>query len=287
MTLQVIDSQIHTPHLPKPFDGLNDVSERVLATELARESMDAVGIDIAIMNSAEVDIDAAVDRYPDRFWGVASASPDMPNPEEFVRNYRNRKNRLGIRLNMRNWQTGAKSEEYVAGKWDPWFAAAETYQVPIFLSAQNQPIAVEEVAQKYPRLIGIVSHLGLAQPPPMTIADDPWEKLEQVNALARHSNISIQFCGGLSLSREPFPHRDAWTRLLTMVDAFGPDRLMWGSDYTRMRMAPGTTHLGDRSGWATTYMDSLAFVRDTDELSSSDKEAILGGTARRLLRFKP
>lgn len=286
--MQIIDTQIHAPHLPVPFEGLDDAGNRVLATELARESMDSVGVDIAIINSVEADIDAAVARYPDRFWGVANGRPDIPDPEEFVATYRNGKNRLGIRLNMRNWQTGEKSDEYVAGKWDRWFAAAEEHQVPIFLSAQNQPVAVEEVAQKYPGLIGVVNHMGLAQPPPMKIADDPWERLDQVNALAKYPNISVQFCGGLILGQEPFPHKDAWAKLITTVEAFGPDRLMWGSDYTRMRMAPGTTHLGqDRSAWATTYMDSLAFVRDTDELSASDKEAILGGTARRVLRITP
>ena len=45
---------------------------------------------------------------------------------------------------------------------------------------------------------------------------------------------------------------------------------MWGSDMTM----PGHD-----------YVESLGFVRDTDELSPEQKEEILGGTARRVFRW--
>jgi hypothetical protein len=65
-----------------------------------------------------------------------------------------------------------------------------------------------------------------------------------------------------------------------MINAFTPDRLFWGSDYTRMRhfsRAP-------RSEWWF-YSDVLNFLRDTNELSASDKEMMLGGAIRKALRW--
>jgi hypothetical protein len=47
---------------------------------------------------------------------------------------------------------------------------------------------------------------------------------------------------------------------------------MWASDWM-----PGTTP----HAWA----DALSYLRATDRLSPSEKEAILGGTVRRLLRW--
>ena len=54
---------------------------------------------------------------------------------------------------------------------------------------------------------------------------------------------------------------------------------------TRMRMKSGTNDLGDRRAWASTYAAALGWIRDTERLSLADKEAILAGTARRVLHI--
>ena len=61
---------------------------------------------------------------------------------------------------------------------------------------------------------------------------------------------------------------------------------MWGSDFTRLRWAPLTTlEPGPREGWFL-YSDALNYLRDTNEVSDSDKRAIFAGTIRRLLRWQ-
>jgi hypothetical protein len=69
-----------------------------------------------------------------------------------------------------------------------------------------------------------------------------------------------------------------------VIDAFGPERLMWGSDFTRLRWAPRTTEPGPREAWFL-YSDALNYLRDTNEVSDSDKRAIFADTIRRLLRW--
>jgi predicted TIM-barrel fold metal-dependent hydrolase len=38
------------------------------------------------------------------------------------------------------------------------------------------------------------------------------------------------------VSREPYPHRDLLPYVRALVDAFGPDRCVWGSDWPFLRM---------------------------------------------------
>jgi hypothetical protein len=61
---------------------------------------------------------------------------------------------------------------------------------------------------------------------------------------------------------------------------------MWGSDFTRLRWLPGVQGggLAPRDRWRL-YSDSVSYLRDTSELSQSDKEKLFNGTIRRVLRW--
>jgi L-fuconolactonase len=58
--------------------------------------------------------------------------------------------------------------------------------------------------------------------------------------------------------------------LLRVVEAFGKERVMWGSD---------TTQTVGHHSWA----ESLYYIRDTPELSDDEKRWILGGSLRKVL----
>jgi len=130
----------------------------------------------------------------------------------------------------------------------------------------------------------IVDHLGVAQSPISPPRPDPWDKLPGLLGLAKYPNVFVKFCGAPLLSKETFPYADLWPHLHGIIKAFGPDRLMWGSDFTRMRWLPVTGELAPRNQWKL-YSDCLNFLRDTSEISTEDKEKILGGTIRRVLRW--
>ncbi len=36
-----------------------------------------------------------------------------------------------------------------------------------------------------------------------------------------------------TLSKEPFPYNDIWDPVCRIIDAFGIDRCLWGTDWTR------------------------------------------------------
>jgi hypothetical protein len=43
----------------------------------------------------------------------------------------------------------------------------------------------------------------------------------------------VKISGACTLSHEPFPYNDIWDPLGRIFDAFGFDRCMWGTDWTR------------------------------------------------------
>jgi L-fuconolactonase len=284
--MEIIDAQIHDPHPVRPIDPSYGKDVELLVTcEMAREALDSVGVDIAVVNAYQDYLDFSVARYPDRFVGCARWSLETPDVDAWVGGYRDRPGMLAIRSGISHWATGQVSEQFKAGLLEPLFVAAEKHDVPLFMGAMGVAKELVPVAEAHPDLTIIVDHLGVASPPPMSRVPDPWLTLPGVLELARFPNVAIKFSGAVALSETSYPHDDLWPHLHQIINAFGPERLMWGSDFTRLRMAPGTTERGPREGWGGLYSDSVNYLRDTNEISEADKEMIFAGSIRHWLRW--
>jgi L-fuconolactonase len=124
------------------------------------------------------------------------------------------------------------------------------------------------VAQRHPDLQIVIDHLGLPRPPRVTW-DQLWsEAFPALVDLAVHPNIALKLTAMPGLSSEGFPYRDLWPYVHRLISAFGAERLMWGTDWTAHRRWP--------------IEHQIAFIKDTGELSTSEKELILGQTLRRV-----
>ena len=64
-------------------------------------------------------------------------------------------------------------------------------------------------------------------------ADEALEDLDDVLALARHPNLAIKLTGMCSYSTQGFPFADLHEPIARVVDAFGVDRCLWGTDWQR------------------------------------------------------
>jgi predicted TIM-barrel fold metal-dependent hydrolase len=283
----IIDAQIHDPHPVAPLDdGVGEEVRLLLATEMAREAMDAVGVDVAMVNTRQEFLDYCVARYPDRFLGCAYIEPRDPELERFVALFRERPGMLALRARCVDWSTRTLHEHLSSGALEPAFALAERHGVPVFCSSMGVAGELAPVAETHPALTLVIDHLGVSSPPPMRLIDpDPWAYLPAVLALARYPNVAVKFSGYTALSREPYPHNDLWPHLTRIVEAFGPERLLWASDYTRLQMGTGINTRGPKEEWGGLYSETISMLRDTTELSASDKELIFGGTFRRLMRW--
>jgi len=65
---------------------------------------------------------------------------------------------------------------------------------------------------------------------------------------------------------------DIWEPVLRVIDAFGLDRCMWGTDWTRT--------IG-----MLTYEQGVTPFRDTKRLSENDKAALMGGTLQKVYKW--
>ena len=79
----------------------------------------------------------------------------------------------------------------------------------------------------------------------------------------------MKISGACTLSYEPFPYKDIWDPLGRVFNAFGFDRCMWGTDWTRAVKL-------------LTYKQGVEAFRVTDRLSDSQRIALMGGTLQQV-----
>jgi predicted TIM-barrel fold metal-dependent hydrolase len=97
------------------------------------------------------------------------------------------------------------------------------------------------------------------------------EEFEDVLKLGRLKNVIMKFTSLRGASKEPFPHKDLRPMAKRVVDAFGPDRMMWGTFGSNMQAYQRNVEI---------------FETALDFLSEADKSKIRGRTALRIFGFK-
>jgi predicted TIM-barrel fold metal-dependent hydrolase len=120
----------------------------------------------------------------------------------------------------------------------------------------------------------VIDHLGLQQPFHPPPPKEPWAELPKVLELAQHDNVRIKISGACTLSHQPFPYEDIWDPVMRIIDTFGLDRCMWGTDWTR------ATEL-------LTYEQGVRPFRETTRLSDGDRAKLMGGTLEKVYRWSP
>ena len=278
----IIDSQVHiwaanTPERPWPSGRRPGVpfAESFEAEELL-QGMDRAGVDAALLVTSAVygsdnsyPLEAAA-RHPDRFGVVGRVDPSAADLEVRVADWRKR-GLLGIRLILGN---EAERATLRGGGFDRLFRACAAHSVPICLFPPGILPELGPLAESLPELSLVIDHLGLSQPPLMDAEADPFGRLPELLALARYPNIAVKLTAAPILSGEPFPFLDLWPHVHRVLAAFGPQRVMWGSDATRT----AARH---------SYEEAVAYIRNSSELGAVDKELILGANLRRIFDWIP
>lgn len=283
--MEIIDAQIHEPQPTKPVDpSLGDEVSLLVNVEIAREAIDSVGVEAALVFARQPYMDACVARYPDRFAGALTFDYTAADLDEQVATFRQRPGMLAGRNLVGNARDATLRPEFHAGQFEPLYVAAEKHNLPLFFSTHGHADVMASVAKAHPGLTMIIDHLGVSQSPVSPPRPEPWDRLPGLLTLAEFPNVHVKFSGAPVLSREPYPHHDVWPYLHQIITAFGPERLMWGSDFTRLRWVPVTGGLAPRDQWHL-YSDSVGYLRDTNEIGQRDKEQIFSETIRRVLRW--
>lgn len=288
--MRIIDAQIHDAGPYWDWLGERDELQHKIMGEVMIAYLDALGVQSVVLfpGGHSPHADWLSKELPDRFTYVPHIAPEDGDLDAVVRDAKANPGIAGLRV-LLGWPLdGSEIKRLEEGAWDPVFAACERHRMPVFLFVTGWLPHAAGIAERFPGLSLIIDHLGLRQPPLDQPDDPPFAKLQDLLDLARFPNVTVKLCGLPALSKEAFPFRDTWPALRAITDAFGADRLMWASDTTRFagRIGIGRHQnpytLGDYPG-KHSYAESLLFVREAEVLSPAEKEAILGGTAARVL----
>jgi predicted TIM-barrel fold metal-dependent hydrolase len=147
-------------------------------------------------------------------------------------------------------------------------AARLDLTINLLITPSWLPVA-DQWIERHPELTIVIDHL--ARP---DLSETSRENAcTALLCLARHDNVHVKLSALPELSAVAYPHQDVWHCVRAIVDAFGAERLLWGSDY------PFTAVGG-------TYADSLTVLDQIlPDLPAADRQSIVAGTARRLYRL--
>jgi L-fuconolactonase len=269
MSSPVVDAQVHVwrpeaPDRPWPPGG----AERALSMH-RHEPISGPGL-LAEMKEAGVDRAVLVPPFFEGYRNDFAVACATEAPESF---------RVMARVDLRTGDPGPVREllrdpavagvrlvflPADAGRLDDpqaeWFwTFAEEEDVPVMLLASGQLDALGDLARSRPGLRLAVDHLGLTgQHTDAAIAPE----ITDLVALARHDNVSVKATAAPCYSTEAYPYPALHPFLRQLYDAYGPERLFWGSDLSRLRGS---------------YADLVRLFReDLDFLSPADVEAVMG-----------
>jgi predicted TIM-barrel fold metal-dependent hydrolase len=292
MTLStVVDAQLHEPAVSLEWAEADQATRWDVLLEVQLAFMQAVGVDRAVLHPIDMGWgEHAAARAPGRFSIVpmvanhrpGAIDPDAPEIQELVAEQARSPAVSGLRI--------MRFADEIDMYW-PAVAACSQAGLALFTFSPGRLDAVRAVAQRHPEMLVVVDHLGVYQPPTMQPESPPFKSLPELLELARLPNVVVKFSGAPSLSAKPYPFEDLWPHLHRIVEAFGPQRLMWGSDISRFigRIGFDLRLAGTDGDYVSShsYAEALLHLRETNELSAADKEWILGRAALTLLRWEP
>jgi predicted TIM-barrel fold metal-dependent hydrolase len=275
--MPTIDSQVHTyerNHPGRPWVGVLHGPAEVTGDDMVA-AMDAVGVDGALLVSPfamyRYDASYAIEVYaahPTRFRLIKPVDPNNPAVSETIDEWAAINGTAGIRIMMRD---GVSTDQADPGL-NRVLAAGARHGLPVNLMTTGRLEQAGLLAAQNPNTRVVIDHLGLTQPQKPPAPPEPWADLPKLLALASHDNIAVKISGACTLAHEPFPYKDIWDPLARIFDAFGFNRCLWGTDWTR---ATGVL----------TYQQGVEAFRVTDRLSDADRSALMGGSLQHIYNW--
>lgn len=277
--MPIIDSQVHayaadTPE--NPWKMKRNWPPSVTGDEMVR-AMDEVGVDGAILVSAfsiygydATFAVAARNDHPDKFGLVKPIDLTNPGLAEDIDDWKATPGTVGIRLLPYYGDGVDVGSPAVKAALD----AARRHDFPTNLLLWGALDAGIEMIDRFPDNRFVIDHLGLEQPRTPPAPDAPWTDLPRILDLATRPNVVIKISGACTLSKTGYPYDDIWDPLARIFDAWGIDRCLWGTDWTR-------THE------ILSYEQGVEPFRLTDRLSESDRAMLMGGASAKTYDWSP
>jgi predicted TIM-barrel fold metal-dependent hydrolase len=271
--MMIIDPHVHVwindPKYPWPSENENPPAEDATVEQLMA-AMAAHGTEKTVLVQVmhyRWDNRYAADclkRYPDQFEGVCRVNPESPTAADDLSRWAEEYGFRGVRLSP---SVDSSGDWFVSPDLDPLWRRTRDLKVPMCILTQLERLPdLERWIQRYEDVQVRIDHM--AYPP----VDRP-EELEKLLRLSRYPQVYVKISGTWAVSKEDYPYRDTHATVKQIYDAFGPERLMWGTDWPLVEQQCGYTGALDLVRKAFTF------------LSDEDRAWILGKTVLKLWPF--
>ena len=276
--MPILDSQVHAyerNHPGRPWIGTLYGPPEVTGDQMVA-AMDAVGVDGAILVSPfsmyRYDASYAIEvfaAHPRRFRLVKPVDPTDSAVVDTIADWAATEGAAGIRIFLRDNASTDPADPAI----NRVLATAAQHSLPVNVACTGRLDQAGQLAARNPNTRLVIDHLGLPQPHEPPPPAQPFADLPKLLALAAHDNVAVKISGACTLSHEPFPYKDLWGSLSRVFDAFGLNRCMWGTDWTR---AVGML----------TYEQGVEAFRVTDRLSDSERTTLMGDTLQQIYNWR-
>ena len=207
---------------------------------------------------------AVLRQYPQYFLGVCRVDPLDPAAPDHLTHWSEQKGFRGVRLSP---AADAKGDWIRGPLMEPLWKRCDSLRVPMTLLAPNQPHS------RLPEADRQISGPDDRDRPYGGLPAEPPEELEKLIALARYPKVFVKISHTWSLSKQGYPWTDSQALVKHLYDKFGPQRLMWATDWPIAKDV-------------ATYPQRLTVVRDEMKfLNAEDKSWVLSKTIERVWPF--
>jgi L-fuconolactonase len=263
----ITDCQVHlwaadSPDRPWPADRHSPHRIWPMGPEEMIANLDAAGVTRAVIVPPswegirnDLALQAVAD-YPGRFAVMGRIDLRAPSSVD-LGHWRETPGMLGVRV--------IDTKMFTTDLADWFWPAAEAADIPVMLSKPGFVDPIGTVALAHPNLRLIVDHLNV-----------PWYlshveiglAVGDLLGLAKYPNVAVKVSALPNRLQEQYPFPSFRPILERLLDAFGAERLMWGSDITAL---------------SCPYADWVRAIPEAEYLSDAEKALIMGGTLSKWL----
>lgn len=274
----IVDSQVHlwganTPERPWPAaQRVRPQRDVPLGKDELLREMDAAGVARVVIVPPAWEGDrndlglAAAQAHPDRFAVMGRLNPDAPESRGMIAGWRKQPGMLGFRFSL---HAPSLMPLLTEGRIDWLWPEAEEHGIPVMVLVPHSLVhLIDRIAERHPGLRLVMDHCAIVGGKD----EEAFRDFDNLLTLAKRPNVAVKVSCLPLFTTDAYPYRWLHPYLRKVYDAFGPRRMFWGSDLSRLPCTyrQGLTYMSEEIPW----------------LTAEDKEWILGRGVCEWLQWK-
>lgn len=237
--VRVTDAQVHiwlpsSRERPWPSGGSQYAHGPELRAERLLTMMDEAGVDRAVLVPPSFEGDyndyclSAARRNPERLAVMGRLRLNEAQTVAELQRWRKECHVLGVRL---TFNRGEMVNWLYDGTADWFWPAAQEAEIPVYIYAPGQTEALARIGAEHSALKVVIDHLNI----PVGLVDEEIDAaIDSVMGLAPLENIAVKASALPCYVSDGYPFQSLHARIQRVVDAFGAERVFWGSDVSRL-----------------------------------------------------